>query len=212
MALAFTRISLWLWGSSGPKDDLAGGSGSNNNNGGGTGAGNMTHTLSSSFDFGLGFREPETNFRLSSRQRPPSSSTARKSRRKWQSREERRRVHSEEDVVVVPSDGGCCLSGSESDDSDWSIGWLEPHAPDFLSDAEDVDASFAVLVPCYGRGRGGGNPGATAAGAVDYGPGFRGHDDYNSHPRNFFPSIDLTNSSETRKYMEDLLSALQAST
>ncbi|KAL2538523.1 hypothetical protein Fot_04945 [Forsythia ovata] len=37
---------------------------------------------------------------------------------------------------------------SESDDSDWSIGWLEPHAPDFQSD-DDADDSFAVLVPCY---------------------------------------------------------------
>nr|GMC67525.1 Amelogenin, X like [Ipomoea batatas] len=38
--------------------------------------------------------------------------------------------------------------GSESDDSDWSIGWLEPHAPDFQSD-DEADNSFAVLVPCY---------------------------------------------------------------
>ena len=44
-----------------------------------------------------------------------------------QSREERR-IDREYDVVIVLSDaGGGCLSGSESDDSDWSIGWLEPH-------------------------------------------------------------------------------------
>ncbi|XP_078433259.1 uncharacterized protein LOC144704646 [Wolffia australiana] len=42
-----------------------------------------------------------------------------------------------------------------SDDSDWSIGWLEPHTPDFFADAEppepDPESSFAVLVPCYAR-------------------------------------------------------------
>ncbi|KAM0000919.1 hypothetical protein Hdeb2414_s0398g00886091 [Helianthus debilis subsp. tardiflorus] len=40
----------------------------------------------------------------------------------------------------------------------WSVGWMEPHAPEFFnSDDEDADAgagavadnSFAVLVPCY---------------------------------------------------------------
>ncbi|KAI3462133.1 hypothetical protein Pfo_018796 [Paulownia fortunei] len=40
------------------------------------------------------------------------------------------------------------LSGSESDDSNWSIWWLEPHALYFQSD-DEVDDSFAVLVPCY---------------------------------------------------------------
>ncbi|KAL3649963.1 hypothetical protein CASFOL_006366 [Castilleja foliolosa] len=35
-----------------------------------------------------------------------------------------------------------------ADKSDWSIGWLEPHAPGFHSDG-DTDDSFAVLVPCY---------------------------------------------------------------
>ena len=81
---------------------------------------------------------------------PPSH---RRVRRKWQSREERRRVDREfEDVVLVPSDGcGGCLSGSESDDSDWSIGWLEPLGSDFQSDDDDDD-SFAVLVPCYRPG------------------------------------------------------------
>jgi len=43
-------------------------------------------------------------------------------RRKWNSREERRKMDREYDVVLVPSDGGC-VSGSESDDYDWSIGW-----------------------------------------------------------------------------------------
>lgn len=75
-------------------------------------------------------------------------SSSRRFKRKWQSREQRK-IDKEYDVVVVPSDGEC-ISGSDSD-SDWSIGWLEPHGPGFQSDSE-TDASFAVLVPCYGRG------------------------------------------------------------
>ncbi|CAL1395454.1 unnamed protein product [Linum trigynum] len=43
--------------------------------------------------------------------------------------------------------------GRESDDSDYSIGWLEPHGPGFQS-GEDTDGSFAVLVPCYGHAKG----------------------------------------------------------
>ncbi|KAG4936128.1 hypothetical protein JHK82_050411 [Glycine max] len=63
---------------------------------------------------------------------------------------EERRVHIEyDDVVLVASDDDCssdwCLSGSESDDSDWSIGWSEPLASDFRSNGD----GFAVLVPCY---------------------------------------------------------------
>ncbi|KAM0057320.1 hypothetical protein Hdeb2414_s0005g00156791 [Helianthus debilis subsp. tardiflorus] len=75
-----------------------------------------------------------------------SSSSSTKVKKKWQSREERKRVMDKEyDVVLVPSD-------------DWSVGWMEPHAPEFFnSDDEDADAgagavadnSFAVLVPCY---------------------------------------------------------------
>lgn len=71
----------------------------------------------------------------------------RRGRRKFQKRSERR-IEREYDVVMVPSDGGC-ISGSESDDSDWSIGWFEPHGPDFSSENESEN-SFAVLVPCYG--------------------------------------------------------------
>lgn len=48
----------------------------------------------------------------------------------------------------MPSDGGC-ISGSESDDSDWYIGWFEPHAPYFSCENESKN-SFAVLVHCYG--------------------------------------------------------------
>ncbi|KAI3665090.1 hypothetical protein L6452_43708 [Arctium lappa] len=82
-----------------------------------------------------------------------SSSSSKKVKKKWQSREERRRVVDKEyDVVLVPSDGVCLSASEESSyDSDWSIGWMEPHAHDFLqSDSDDVsDNNFAVLVPCY---------------------------------------------------------------
>ncbi|CAI9780899.1 unnamed protein product [Fraxinus pennsylvanica] len=134
MALSFTRFSWW-WLAGKEREQVSNGS-----------------SINSLSDWGLGLRgEPEglkfpsvkgTNSRM-----PPSSSN-RKLKRKWKSREERRRrIDKEYDVVVVPSDG-VCLSGSESDDSDWSIGWLEPHAPDFQSD-DEADSSFAVLVPCY---------------------------------------------------------------
>ncbi|OMO50765.1 hypothetical protein CCACVL1_30268 [Corchorus capsularis] len=76
------------------------------------------------------------------------ASSSRRVKRKWHSREERK-IDREYDVVLVPSDGGC-VSGSESDGSDYSIGWLEPHGPGFHSD-DDSDNSFAVLVPCYGH-------------------------------------------------------------
>ncbi|KAJ7541782.1 hypothetical protein O6H91_10G076300 [Diphasiastrum complanatum] len=61
--------------------------------------------------------------------------------RKWLERQ----VDPEFDLVVVPPDG-CCMSGSDSEDSDWSVGWFEPHSSDF-SDSEE---NFAVIVPCYG--------------------------------------------------------------
>ncbi|CAM8998935.1 unnamed protein product [Rhodiola kirilowii] len=81
------------------------------------------------------------------------ASSSKRIKRKWNSREARK-LDMEKDVVLVPHDGGC-ISGSESEDSDWSVGWLEPHGPEFLSDDNDKDESnnsFAVLVPCYGRG------------------------------------------------------------
>lgn len=46
-------------------------------------------------------------------------------------------------------------SGSESvdvvagDGPEWSVGWTEPHGPDFQSDDEGNDGGFLVLVPCY---------------------------------------------------------------
>ncbi|KAL2905851.1 hypothetical protein RDABS01_004561 [Bienertia sinuspersici] len=51
-----------------------------------------------------------------------SSPSSRKIKKKWHSREERK-IDREHDVVLVPNDG-FCLSGSESEDSDWSLdGW-----------------------------------------------------------------------------------------
>ncbi|KAK1423624.1 hypothetical protein QVD17_18930 [Tagetes erecta] len=104
------------------------------------------------------------SMKLRSLKKKESSLSSRKVKKKWQSREERKRVVDKEyDVVLVPSDGVCLSASDESSyDSDWSIGWMEPHAPGFYnSDDEDVDAdadtdtdaiadnSFAVLVPCY---------------------------------------------------------------
>ncbi|KAL3845132.1 hypothetical protein ACJIZ3_002535 [Penstemon smallii] len=131
MALSFTRLS-WLWLGGKEKEQVSNGP-----------------VLNSINSLGLKV-EPESMKFYSVKgddKRMPSSSN-RKAKRKWKSREERyKRIDKEYDVVLVPSDG-VCLSGSESDDSDWSIGWLEPHAPNFQSD-DEADDSFAVLVPCY---------------------------------------------------------------
>lgn len=128
MAVSFTRFSWWLWGGK-DKEPVPSGS-----------------TINSSFDLGFGHREPETLQFPSFKGTKRIASSPRKVKKKWQSREERR-IDKEYDIVLVPSDGGC-LSGSESDDSDVSIGWLEPHGPGFQSDDES-DNGFAVLVPCY---------------------------------------------------------------
>ncbi|CBI19272.3 unnamed protein product, partial [Vitis vinifera] len=114
----------------------------------------------------------------------------RRTKRKWQSREERK-IDREYDVVLVPSDAGC-VSGSESDDSDWSIGWLEPHGPEFQSD-DELDGSFAVLVPCYGRGRND---------VVE---------DANKKIFSTIGNIPDGYSAENGKYMEQWLSSLQRS-
>lgn len=126
MAVSLSRFSWWLWGGK-EKESLAA-------------KGSSANSLQ---DWGPGFREQPETVKFWS-----VSPSTRKVKRKWNSREERRRgIDKEYDVVLVPSDD-VCLSGSESDDSDWSIGWLEPHAPDFQSD-DEADNSFAVLVPCY---------------------------------------------------------------
>lgn len=76
----------------------------------------------------------------------------------WQKRRGRRRkvspkrnqksIDTEFDLVIVPADG-ISMSGSESDVSDWSVGWFEPHHNSFTAENE-LEDSFAVLVPCYG--------------------------------------------------------------
>lgn len=108
--------------------------------------------------------------------------SSRRVKRKWGSREERK-IDKEYDIVIVPSDGGC-VSGSESDDSDWSIGWMEPHGSGFLSEDESDD-SFVVLVPCYGH--------------------------VGNFPNNFQEQFlsTIPNISENRTYMEQWLSSLQ---
>ncbi|KAK8528273.1 hypothetical protein V6N13_056957 [Hibiscus sabdariffa] len=128
MALVFSNLPWWLWSGKHEEPRIANGS-----------------PLSSSPDSGL-WESDNLKFPLVNRANAAYSS--RKVKRKWHSREERK-IDREYDVVIVPSDGGC-VSGSESDGSDYSIGWLEPHGPGFNSD-EDSDNSFAVLVPCYGH-------------------------------------------------------------
>lgn len=130
MALSFSRFP-WLSLGGKEKEQVPNGSG-----------------INSLGEWGFGFRGEAEGLRLYSMKGGGEKMAS--SKRKWKSREERStRIDREYDVVLVPSDG-VSLSGSESDDSDWSIGWLEPHAPDFQSDEEgDDDDSFAVLVPCY---------------------------------------------------------------
>lgn len=128
MAVSLTRFSWWLWGSK-EKEPVSNGS-----------------SLNSSTDWGSGFRE------LDSVKFPARNlASHKKVKRKWRSREDRRLDKQYGDAVVVPSDGGACLSGSESDDPDWSIGWVEPHGPGFRSN-DETDDGFAVLVPCYRPG------------------------------------------------------------
>ncbi|KAG8049708.1 hypothetical protein GUJ93_ZPchr0009g661 [Zizania palustris] len=125
MSMALNRFTQWLW----PTPRVA------------------THELPStclttaSFpDFPSGFREPDTI----------TFATAGGGGRR-RSRGEPR-VDREFDMVIVPSDGGGCLSGSESDDSDWAIGWQEKLSPELQTDG-DPDSCFAVLVRCYHHGQ-----------------------------------------------------------
>ncbi|MED6144064.1 hypothetical protein PIB30_012152 [Stylosanthes scabra] len=151
MAVSLTRLSWWLWGGKKEKEPV-----SIN--------GSSSSSSSSSTEWGFPMKEREAVMKFplvkGTKVAPSSSSHRNKVKRKWQSREERRiREHhhdddvDDDDVVLVPSDGGVgCLSGSESDDSDWSIGWLEPHGSNFQSYEDESDNSFAVLVPCYRPG------------------------------------------------------------
>ncbi|GAA0152897.1 hypothetical protein LIER_11262 [Lithospermum erythrorhizon] len=187
MAVSFTKFPWLLWLGGKEKEQVS------NVSGGGGGV-NLFPDM-------VGLREPE-NLRFRSvlgakkMTSSSSSSSSRKVKRKWKSREDRRRnrIDKEYDVVLVPSDG-VCLSGSESDDSDWSVGWLEPHAPGFQSDDEG-DNSFAVLVPCYRH----------AFKVKDEG-------DFEEQTSNQFLSavMNLPNdySSDGKKYMEQWLSSLQ---
>ena len=137
--MAFSRFQWWtmpFWGGKEEKRTAFNGS--------------LSHSLS---DYGCGFGkwEPDT-VKFPLKETRVASSSSRRIKKKWHSREERKVDRAREhDAVVVPADG-VCLSGSDSDDSDWSIGWLEPHGPDFLSD-DETDDSFAVLVHCYKNDR-----------------------------------------------------------
>ncbi|KAG6473274.1 uncharacterized protein LOC122027511 [Zingiber officinale] len=122
--MAFARFSIWIWGR---KDHESANS-----------------TLVPP-EFPSGFKEAADYSNVHR-----TRSNWRRNKKNLQNRKERR-IDKEYDIVLVPSDGGC-ISGSESDDSDWSIGWSEPHGPEFESDSE-AEKSFAVLVRCYGRGR-----------------------------------------------------------
>ncbi|KAI3844409.1 hypothetical protein MKX03_017793 [Papaver bracteatum] len=168
MALAFPQLSWWLW----------------------RGKANETTTTTcaasnSSLDLNSGVRE------FSSVKMP-----LRRSKKKWQSRDERR-IDREYDIVLVPSDGGC-LSGSESDDSDWSVGWNEPHGSDFISD--DETESFAVLVPCYGRGA----AASTSGGDVSV-------DNSRSSRNQLLGAIGELTDGCSAEYMEQWLTSLQNS-
>ncbi|KAJ1700207.1 hypothetical protein LUZ63_008719 [Rhynchospora breviuscula] len=134
MAIAVTRFSHWLLGA--PDQNRK----------------TKTKTKTKSADFPSGFHESEpVKLNFSHPTRPRGRERIRKTR-SHHDNDKKNIIDNEHDMVIVPSDG--CISGSESDASDWSIGWLEPHPHDFYnsSDAESDD-SFAVLVPCYGRGR-----------------------------------------------------------
>lgn len=138
-------------------------------------------------DYGYGVREPDT-VKFPFKGANVTSSSPRKIKKKWHSREERK-IDREHDVVLVPTDG-VCLSGSESEDSDWSIGWLEPHGPNFLSD-DETDDSFAVLVPCYRNHR---------WGPVE-GP--------NSQLLNAIKNLSNEHFTQEKNFMEQWLSSLQ---
>ncbi|GAB2290340.1 hypothetical protein Dimus_024619 [Dionaea muscipula] len=131
MSVALTNLSWWLWSGKRKEANLRNGSSLNS-----AADSNLLELDVVKFPQVIGSNATSKSRRVS---------------RKWHTREERK-IDKEYDVVLVPSDGGC-ISDSESDGSDWSVGWSEPHAPGFLSDDEN-DGGFGVLVPCYGRGCG----------------------------------------------------------
>lgn len=144
------------------------------------------------------------SMKLSCSKKKDANLSSKKVKKKWQSREERKRVVDKEyDVVLVPSDGVCLSASEESSyDSDWSIGWMEPHAPDFFqsddegSDSDVADNSFAVLVPCYRND-------CKAVKMEDF--------DQQQQPTNHFLNV-VTNglpAAESNKYMDQWLASLQ---
>ncbi|CAH2043339.1 unnamed protein product [Thlaspi arvense] len=66
-----------------------------------------------------------------------SSSAVKKTKRGWIGRGGSGGEEEKMGNVVFP----------EPDDPEWSIGWVEPHGPGFIS--EDESGGFVVLVPCY---------------------------------------------------------------
>ncbi|KAI4337595.1 hypothetical protein L6164_015991 [Bauhinia variegata] len=170
MAVAFYHLSWWLWSGKHQEPRISNGP-----------------SINSSSELGL-WESDALRFPLVKRANVSSSS--RRVKRKWHSREERK-IDREYDVVLVPSDGGC-VSGSESDDSDWSIGWLEPHGPGFPTE-DEADNSFAVLVPCYG---------------LDYGGMVKDSKDNSLTTVGNFPD---GYSAESKKYVENWLSSLRNS-
>ncbi|KAG0470622.1 hypothetical protein HPP92_016680 [Vanilla planifolia] len=127
MVMSFTRIYSLLWRSR-----------------------NREKSKSASSGFVSGFRDNDSSDLLPI-DVPKMGSSTRRMKSNWQRKEEMKaKVDREYDMVIVPSDGDC-LSGSESDGSDWSIGWSEPYSMEFQRDSNESETSFAVLVPCYGH-------------------------------------------------------------
>ncbi|CAA6663089.1 unnamed protein product [Spirodela intermedia] len=103
------------------------------------------------------------------RRREPASATApspefRTGEEQWW------RVDPDLDLVVVATGAG------GDNGSDWSVGWLEPHAPEFLIGA-DGESCFSVLVRCYGGESSGDGRRPLAAGEPD-GGGVEGKDTF----------------------------------
>jgi len=96
---------------------------------------------------------PRPSTSVTTKENPPEQQDAgrraMRNGRKRFGKVDRRPVDKEVDGFVVPAEGEDWTSCSDSDESDWSVGWFEPLSSGFTSDAES-DNSFAVLVPCYG--------------------------------------------------------------
>ncbi|KAL8172014.1 hypothetical protein V2J09_023818 [Rumex salicifolius] len=128
MSLALTDLSRWLWSSKKKEKKLQ----------------NVSNLLISATELNL-LEVDSVKFPLTVGR--TTTSKSRRVNRKLHARQ-KQKIDREYDVVLVPSDGSC-ISDSDSDASDWSIGWSEPHAPGFQSNGEN-DGGFGVLVQCYG--------------------------------------------------------------